>query len=213
MAIPNYQHIIEQTKKDYPRAWQHCHIAGDPEAWDFIILAGRRVYDENELFGLNGKRGNPAADQLSWDALNWQGDPDDPENVIDCVAGAGGPNPSVTWQITNSTGYWHNPYSFSTYYNYGDDSPEGYVPWVQYDENGFQELKRQLAYDYARRPQGADFDVSVWAARVFHSCYMGPEKEPLGMEAALVKHRAEWCAALGVPVVPIPPGWQIGQPV
>lgn len=78
------------------------------------------------------------------------------------------------------------------------------VPWVSYDEKGFQQLKNLLAFDYGRRPQNADFDVSVWAARVFHSAYMGPEKNPLGFDAALTKHRPEWCAALGVPVIPFP---------
>jgi hypothetical protein len=29
---------------------------------------------------------------------------------------------------------------------------------------------------------------------------MGPEKTPLGLNAAIKKHRPEWCAALGVPV-------------
>ncbi len=91
--------------------------------------------------------------------------------------------------------------------------PANTVPWVPYDENGFQELKRTLAYDYARRPQGADFDVTVWAARVFHSSTMGPEKVPLGKEAAMNKHRPEWCGALGVPVIPVPPNWNIGDPV
>jgi hypothetical protein len=74
------------------------------------------------------------------------------------------------------------------------------VPWVVYDERGFENLKQTLAHDYARRPQGADFDVSVWAARVFHSCYMGPDGIPLGMDAAMHKHKPEWCAALGIPV-------------
>jgi hypothetical protein len=87
------------------------------------------------------------------------------------------------------------------------------VPWVGYDENGFNELKRQLAYDYARRPQGADFDVSVWAARVFHSAYMGPEKTPLGLVAAVDRHQVEWCAALGVSVKDVPADWNIGDPV
>jgi hypothetical protein len=87
------------------------------------------------------------------------------------------------------------------------------VPWVGYDENGFNELKRQLAYDYARRPQGADFDVSVWAARVFHSAYMGPEKKPLGLVAAVDRHQVEWCAALGVSVKDVPADWNIGDPV
>ena len=78
----------------------------------------------------------------------------------------------------------------------GDNS----VPWLPYDENSFQALKEILAYDYGRRPQAADFDVTVWSARVFHSAYMGPDKKPLGLNAAIKKHRPEWCEALGVPV-------------
>jgi len=91
--------------------------------------------------------------------------------------------------------------------------PSSMVPWVVYDENGFQELKRELAYDYTRRPQGADFDVSVWAARTFHNAFMGPDKTPLGMTAGIARARNEWCAALGVPVIPVPANWHIGDPV
>jgi hypothetical protein len=94
-----------------------------------------------------------------------------------------------------------------------EPNPTNMVPWVPYDENSFQELKRTLAYDYARRPQGADFDVSVWAARTFHNAYMGPEKTPLGMTAGVSRARNEWCSALGVPVIPVPPEWNIGDPV
>jgi hypothetical protein len=71
----------------------------------------------------------------------------------------------------------------------------------------------QLAYDYARRPQGADFDVTVWSARTFHNAYMGPEGTPLGEKAGMERAQKEWCAALGVPVVPVPPTWNIGDPV
>lgn len=87
------------------------------------------------------------------------------------------------------------------------------VPWVGYNEEKFQFLKRQLAYDYARRPQGADFDVCVWAARTFHNSYMGPEGVPLGETAGMERAQKEWCAALGVPVKAVPPGWNIGDPV
>jgi len=95
----------------------------------------------------------------------------------------------------------------------GGDMPGNTVPWVGYNEGSFQELKRQLAYDYARRPQGADFDVSVWSARVFHSAYMGPERIPLGLPAAIDKHTPEWCGALGVAIKKVPTGWNIGDPV
>lgn len=87
------------------------------------------------------------------------------------------------------------------------------VPWVPYNEAGFQELKRTLAYDYARRPQGADFDVTVWSGRYFHNSYMGPERIPLGENAGLQRARNEWCNSLHVSVIPVPPGWNIGDPV
>ena len=92
-------------------------------------------------------------------------------------------------------------------------TPTGMVPWVAYNEQGFNELKRTLAYDYARRPQGPDYDVSVWAARTFHNAFMGPNKVPMGMTDGMNKARAEWCAILQVAVVPVPPGWNIGDPV
>lgn len=72
------------------------------------------------------------------------------------------------------------------------------VPWVAYDENGFQRLKKMLAHDYARRPQGADFDVSIWAGRYFHNCYMGPDGIPLGEQKALEKIKPELCSALSI---------------
>ena len=79
------------------------------------------------------------------------------------------------------------------------EPPDNSVPWVAYDESLFNlRLQQQLAYDYGRRPQNADFQVTTWAARVFHSTYMGPEKKPLGFDEALKKHRPEWCGALGV---------------
>lgn len=87
------------------------------------------------------------------------------------------------------------------------------VPWVPYNEQKFQFLKKQLAYDYARRPQGADFDVCVWAARTFHNAYMGPDGTPLGEQAGMERAQKEWCAALGVPVKTVPPDWNIGDPV
>ncbi len=128
---------------------------------------------------------------------------------VDVIAGAEAPGASAGFGIDIPR------YTDSDWYPVATSTPPstGMVPWVPYDENGFQELKRQLAYDYARRPQGPDYDVSVWAARTFHNSYMGPNKVPMGFTAGLEKARAEWCAALGVPVVPVPPSWNIGDPV
>lgn len=74
------------------------------------------------------------------------------------------------------------------------------VPWAAYNEQGFQRLKNMLSHDYSRRPQGADFDVSVWAGRYFHNCYMGPEGIPLGEDAALKRVKPELCAELHIPM-------------
>jgi hypothetical protein len=71
------------------------------------------------------------------------------------------------------------------------------VPWVGYNEQGFERLKRMVRHDYERRPQGPDYDVSVWAGRFFHNCYMGPEGKPLGEQGAL---KPELCASLKIPV-------------
>lgn len=82
----------------------------------------------------------------------------------------------------------------------GGPTPTKQVPWVAYNEQGFQRLKNMLAHDYGRRPQGADFDVSVWAGRYFHNCYMGPNGTPLGEQKALEKIKPELCAALNIPM-------------
>jgi hypothetical protein len=154
-VIPNLYNVIDQTRKDYPRAWEHCHHPGDPEAHDFIILAARRCHDKDYNFGLNGKRGG---DVLSWDALNWRGDSDDPPNVIDVVAGAGGSNPQPSWQVTNTTGKWFDPYRVNTYYNYsGGGEPT--------TSTTTSELTTDTGEDYLTRDEvQALIDASIAAA-------------------------------------------------
>jgi hypothetical protein len=84
--------------------------------------------------------------------------------------------------------------------------PTDTIPWQPYwGDEATKELEDVLAFDYARRPQGADFGVAKWASRTVHSAYMGPEGKPLGFKAATDRHRPEWCEALKVPVVPYPP--------
>lgn len=79
-------------------------------------------------------------------------------------------------------------------------NPGKTVPWIEYNENGFQRLKNMVAHDYGRRPQGPDYDVSVWSGRYFHNCYMGPDGIPLGEQKALERVKPELCASLGIPL-------------
>lgn len=117
---------------------------------------------------------------------------------VDFIGGAEGPNASGTWTVQEvyyTSKDWYYPLEEV------EPLPEpNTVPYVPYNEQGFQRLKNMLAHDYARRPQGADFDVSIWSGRYFHNCYMGPEGKPLGEQTALEKIKPELCGALGIPV-------------
>lgn len=87
------------------------------------------------------------------------------------------------------------------------------VPWIGYPgDTANSELKRILSFDYSRRPQGADWDISVWAFRVMYTALMGLKSPndgglPLGVNEAVTHHRPEWCGALGVLVIPVPTDW------
>ena len=148
--IPNLVEVVKETKEKYPRAWSKCHKAGDPEAWDFAILAIRKMHDINPLFGLNGKRGSSNPNDMSWDATNWKGNGVDPANVIDFVAGAGGDNPQPAWGVTNTTGHWWNPYQFNTHYKYeesgggGGEEPEPKPTECKFAKTDLTEVNAKL---------------------------------------------------------------------
>ena len=201
MSIPNCLSTVEATKNDYPRAWSKCHVAGDPEAWDFIILLCKRLYAIDPLFGLNGKRGNP--DDMSWDAVNWRGSATDPPNVIDVVAGAGGSNPQPSWQVTNTTGAWIDPRTKNTYYNYGTGggNPPKPIPppapkYPPYPGDAAGNAVGQILFsDYERAGQAPNPGMGTWFNRVMYDALTG-----MGYEESVKKHRVEWCSALGIPV-------------
>ena len=118
MACPNYEVEVQLLADAHPDAWKNAHT-GNAHTEDFIRLVAAELHVDDARVGLNGKRGNP--DDLSDDALNIL-DPDDgpgttPDGqrcwVVDIIAGAGGPTPSVTWNAfsdpESSTGAWVNP--------------------------------------------------------------------------------------------------------
>lgn len=83
------------------------------------------------------------------------------------------------------------------------DLPTATTDFVSYwgDEKS-DYLGKLLVFDYGRAGQTLNFESVRWISRVFHSAYFGPNTTPLGMNAAIGKHRAEWCSILGVQVVP-----------
>lgn len=83
---------------------------------------------------------------------------------------------------------------------------EKVIPWRPYwgDKNS-DKITRTLMFDYVRGNQLLNPGMGRWLNRTLHSAFLGPEGKPLGEEAALNKHRPEWCAILGLdPNTPIP---------
>lgn len=106
MALaPNCQPIVAALAAEYPQEFADCHRPerGD-RAWAFIRRVAWVLHSTVDIrFGLNGKRGN--VDDPSMDAVSFR-NPMIPGGVevIDVVAGAGGPNASAAWQdVTEAT--------------------------------------------------------------------------------------------------------------
>ena len=82
MAVPltsdQVQRVIDignDVAAQYPRAFSKCHVEGDPENMDFIILfarsaAGDSLLNQTHATGMNGKRGNK--EDPSLDVLNFK---------------------------------------------------------------------------------------------------------------------------------------------
>ena len=116
MPIPNYQHVIAALAQQHPEAWRNAHT-NNAHTEDFIRIAADHLHRfVDASIGLNGKRGN--ADDISDDALaifHAEGTVVDRTGqrmeVIDCIIGAGGPNPSPGWAAVSgpSPGAWVKP--------------------------------------------------------------------------------------------------------
>lgn len=116
---------------------------------------------------------------------------------IDILKDAETEGASHSWQVRNTP---YEPKDLMDPSEIGEPVPGNTVPWVGYNEQGFERLKRMLKHDYERRPQGPDYDVSVWAGRFFHNHYMGPERIPLSEQASLERVKIELCSSLGIPL-------------
>jgi hypothetical protein len=88
--------ILQQTARDYPRAWGKAHHQGDPEAWDWITLACKRLYDASAgTVRGNWRRGVP--NDLSMDGVSVLLE-DGQWYFADVIVGAGGPNPQIGYR-------------------------------------------------------------------------------------------------------------------
>lgn len=112
MGIPNCEQIIRDLAAQFPQEWRDAHnpSGGGPHTEAFAKRVAWVLHSTvSPNFGLNGKRGNP--NDISDDVVNYIGegpghDPltGRPVTVIDYIAGAGGPNPTVYWGPIDQAG-------------------------------------------------------------------------------------------------------------
>jgi len=122
--------ILNQTRADFPRAFQtaHTHSA---ERYDFIILATRRLFlASGGTVGGNWRRA--AVGDLSMDGLSVENPADGRYYFADVIFGAGGPNPGISYAPPFHSGAllrdvsgnyaphgFANPMTLRTHVNYG----------------------------------------------------------------------------------------------
>lgn len=125
--------------------------------------------------------------------------PDGNAQAVDFVGGAGGPNPTLRWGPDPAAYYTHADWLDPADHDNRTPPAPKYPTYEELggDEGG-KKITRQLEADYKRagRP-GLDADCGAWQQRVSYDFLTGICKT---VEEAIIKHRAQWCAALGIPV-------------
>jgi len=206
--IPNMLAEVEKCKKKFPQAWADAHT-GNAHTEDFIRILASDLHLIDPKFGLNGKRGVPS--DLSDDALNYlchasESTGRTPEGlpcvVIDVIGSAGTSAAYPTWQVfaqaPEANGAWVKPMPVVN-----PPTPQPPTPtYPSYEalggDEGGKKITRQLEADYRRAGKpGLDGDCGAWQQRVSYDFLTGICAT---VEESITKHRAEWCAALGIPV-------------
>ena len=231
MAIPNLLHEVEAARQKYPDAWRNAHT-GNAQTEDFIRLCARDIQAKHgPRWGLNGKRGKPQ--DISDDVLAYSGEGSavdvvngGPMEIIDVIAGAGGPNPQPVWNVgpggPGDKGTFVGTFSVPG----GGTTPPptdpckackdelaalkaSSVPKVGYPgDHVWDAFGTAIIADYKRAGRvvtdvhGVEHVIMdarsyAWGGRTMHDDYM----EGLTLQQSIEKHRAEWLALLGLPPV------------
>lgn len=217
MAVPNLLNEVEAARQKYPTAWANAHT-GNAQTEDFIRLLARDVRAKyGPKWGLNGKRGNPQ--DISDDILAYAGEGSavdvvngGPMEIIDVIGAAGTPSAVPTWNV--GPGGPGDRGTVVTVFTVPGDTPAPdpcaackselatlkatSVPKVGYPGDAVWDAFGSVyEADVKRAGQTLNAQSFRWAGRTIHDDYM----EGLTLEASIARHRAEWCAVLGIPVV------------
>lgn len=172
----------------------------------------------SEYGWLSKAPGETQVDGWAEDAICGNADFNDLMNVVDLVTAAGAqppytpnnPAPSIGGSVKERrpTNHWRAPQPLNDeemdYLLSGAEPiPQPPAQYPSYEDlggdEGGKQITRQLEADYKRagRP-GLDGDCGAWQQRVSYDFLTG---RITPVEAAIAAHRAEWCAALGIPVI------------
>ena len=152
---------------------------------------------------LKKKPGQTAIHGHGEDAALYLADEPGQSQAVDFVGGAGGPNPQPAWQVDPprySASDWLDPTLHAV--SIAPPPPPPPPQYPSYEELGGDEggkkITRQLEADYKRagRPS-LDGNCGAWQQRVSYDFLTGICKT---VEESITKHRAKWCAELGIPV-------------
>jgi hypothetical protein len=220
--------ILEQTARDCTRQWGNAHREGHPERYDYIIEAVKRLYlASGGTVGGNWRR--VVIGDLSMDGLTI--DMREPNGTIqryfaDVIAGAGGPNPRLVFNVTgllrDSAGRYapegfaapNHPRFPAAVVGCGGtptippiDPPTCPVcppvkPIPPYPgDRPFDVLGAQLEADYKAAGQALNAQSATWFARSIYDYFAGG----LTIEQSIAKHRDSpggWRDVLGLPRQP-----------
>ena len=219
MAVPDDSAMARQLEAE---GYFEVARRGDQKAASlFARLCATRLNPQANPngWGWLRKGGGTNVDGYAEDAIVFGNGANTPDNVADTVTGAGAPGASVAsrWDAKPrriGVDTWEAPRALTAaelaYLKGGtvpQPQPTG-VPYKPYptDESTFDAVGAQIEADYKRagRP-GLDAASVRWTARIMHDYEMGEAPPPSGriltLEQSIAKHRGEWCAVLGIPVV------------
>lgn len=195
----------EKVKRENPAAWEEVKVPGQPSRTFIGLVAAECQRTVSATIGCNLKRGGP---DVSLDVLampNETGAADKTGTfagleLIDIVAGAEGPNPSIVWgDATQKTidagvpgGWLKAPTSQP------GPSPTPVQPYPSESPDGGwwgQVADVQIAATYARKqlPYPSDQKSLRWVGRIAYDI-----RDGLTKEASLAKHIKELEQELGL---------------
>lgn len=221
LSAEQLQRILTQARLRESQGYFARVKAGDQRAAS--LFARLIAFDLNasgnpeDCGWLSKSPGESQVDGYAEDAICGNADPNDLQNVIDLVNGAGAPGASLPSRLLPSdlkprrvNNRWVKPQPLvveETSYLLSGGQPMPPPPPAQpvypsYEalggDEGGKKITRMLEADYKRAgARGLDGDCGAWQQRVSYDFLTGICKT---VEEAIAKHRRSWCQTLGIDV-------------